>query len=66
MEQLEKRYRKSSYSGEANSADCVEVAAASGGAFVRDSEDSAGRELHFPRAAWQTFGRDLKTSAHEA
>lgn len=65
MEPVRKRYRKSSYSGDANSADCVEVAAASGGAFVRDSKDSDGRELHFTQAAWQTFGRDLKASAHD-
>lgn len=59
MEHVDKRYRKSSYSGEANSADCVEVAAASDGAYVRDSKDPDGRELHFSPAAWRAFGRRM-------
>lgn len=66
MGHVDKLFRKSSYSGSANTADCVEVAAASGGAFVRDSKDSDGRELRFTQAAWRTFGRDLKTTAHGA
>lgn len=59
--EVDKRYRKSSYSGEANSADCVEVAAVPGGAYVRDSKDRDGRELRFSPAAWRAFGRQLKT-----
>lgn len=57
MEHVDKRYRKSSYSGAANTADCVEVAAAFDGAYVRDSKDPNGRELHFSPDAWRAFGR---------
>lgn len=63
MEHVDKHYRKSSYSGAANSADCVEVAALPGSAFVRDSKDQSGRELRFSSAAWKAFGSKVKTGA---
>lgn len=62
MEHVGKRYRKSSYSGDANSADCVEVAAVPDGAYVRDSKDRHGRELHFSPDAWRAFARTMKTA----
>lgn len=63
MGHVGKMYRKSSYSGGANSADCVEVASVSGGTFVRDSKDQGGHELAISHAAWRVFGRQVKAGA---
>ncbi len=55
------RWRKSSYSGHANS-DCVEARASGRGIVqVRDSKDPQGRALAFSRAAWRAFLAEVKT-----
>ncbi|MFI0940265.1 DUF397 domain-containing protein [Streptomyces sp. NPDC021020] len=54
MDDVEGRFRKSSYSGAENN--CVEVAAtAGGGRAVRDSKDQAGPSLRFSAEAWGAF-----------
>ncbi|MFI0721664.1 DUF397 domain-containing protein [Streptomyces sp. NPDC021224] len=54
MDDVEGRYRKSSYSGQEGN--CVEVAAtAGGGRAVRDSKDQAGPSLRFSAEAWGAF-----------
>ena len=39
--------------------DCVEVAAAGGSVFVRDSKNRSGPELHFSSGQWQSFIADI-------
>lgn len=46
-------WRKSSFS--ANGGDCVEVAAGSESAAVRDSKAPAGPTLAFPTGQWRAF-----------
>ena len=54
MDDVEGRYRKSSYSGAENN--CVEVAVtADGGRAVRDSKDQAGPSLRYAPEAWSAF-----------
>lgn len=55
-------WKKSSYSGTANGANCVETAPVPGGIAVRDSKDKAGRDLCFNRSAWKAFSNQLKAS----
>jgi Domain of unknown function (DUF397) len=52
-------WRKSSYSGHANS-NCVEVAAAGHTVAIRDSKDPGGSPLLFPSGEWHAFLRDVK------
>ena len=57
MEQLnlDPGWRKSSYSGNAGSANCVETAARAGTVVVRDTANRDGGTLEFPAAAWSAF-----------
>jgi Domain of unknown function (DUF397) len=52
-------WRKSSYSGHANS-DCVEVAVAGHIVAVRDSKNPDGSPLVFPSGEWRAFLRDVR------
>jgi hypothetical protein len=54
----ESPWRKSTYSGGANST-CVEVAAASA-VLVRDTTDRSGPVLGIPMAAWSAFLATLR------
>jgi hypothetical protein len=54
----ESPWRKSSYSGGANST-CVEVATASA-VLVRDTTDQNGATLRLPPGAWTTFLATLR------
>jgi hypothetical protein len=49
------RWRKSSRSGGGNNDNCVEVAVAETVVAVRDSKNTAGPVLAFPRTAWSEF-----------
>jgi hypothetical protein len=52
-------WRKSSYSGQANT--CVEVAVLpDGGRLVRDTKDRDGGTLRFTAAQWHQFTEVLK------
>ncbi len=54
MEDIGRRWRKSSYSG--NGGECVEVGHAQDVIVVRDtSQDQAGPVLRFSPAAWRRF-----------
>lgn len=55
-------WRKSSYSGTTNGANCVEAALVPGGIAVRDSKDKTGCDLRFKQAAWNALSSKLKTS----
>jgi hypothetical protein len=56
MNQSEKDYRKSSFSGTGN---CVEVAHTATGIFVRDSKNTSGPELQFTFAEWDAFAKGM-------
>ncbi len=61
MEDIDRRWRKSSYSG--NGGECVEVGHAQDVIVVRDtSQDQAGPVLRFSPAAWRRFAQQLKRS----
>jgi uncharacterized protein DUF397 len=49
-------WRKSSYSGDGNNGNCVEVAFAGPEVAVRDSKNT-GPQLAFPAEAWKRFLR---------
>lgn len=51
---MREAWRKSSYSGAANSA-CVEVAVSPEAVGVRDSKNTTGPTLAFPITHWRTF-----------
>jgi hypothetical protein len=57
------KWVKSSYS--VNEGQCVEVAALTNGAAVRDSKDPAGPILTFTADAWRAFLRDVKAGRLE-
>lgn len=61
MEQLNKLWRKSSYSGNnGGSIDCVETGQEAGRILVRDSVDRAGLTMPVPADAWRSFTSRLK------
>ena len=61
MEDIDRRWRKSSYSG--NGGECVEVGHARDVIVVRDtSQDQAGPVLRFSPAAWRRFADRVKRS----
>lgn len=48
------KWLKSSYSGnDQDKTNCVEVAFAADGAYVRDSKDPLGGKFHLPASGWQ-------------
>ncbi|MGW3119136.1 DUF397 domain-containing protein [Streptomyces sp. NPDC001107] len=56
-------WRKSSYSGEGDGNDCVEIANSSTHVAVRDSKTPARATLTFPTGAFSTFLNSLKSEA---
>jgi hypothetical protein len=60
MEHLTPGWRKSSYSGNAGSANCVEAANAPGTVLVRDTTDRDGETLSLTTEAWQAFTATLR------
>ncbi|MER6529213.1 DUF397 domain-containing protein [Streptomyces sp. NPDC001508] len=57
-------WRKSSYSGEGDGNECVEVATASTHIAVRDSKTPTRAVLTFPILAFAAFVEDLKDQPH--
>ncbi|MFD8723628.1 DUF397 domain-containing protein [Streptomyces sp. NPDC059629] len=55
-------WRKSSYSGEGDGNDCVEIATTSTHTAVRDSKAPTSRTLTFPTPAFTVFLAALRTS----
>ena len=53
-------WRKSSYSGEGDGDNCVEIAATPTHTAVRDSKAPQRATLTFPRTAFSVFVEDLK------
>jgi Domain of unknown function (DUF397) len=60
-DQIDRRWRKSSYSGNGGS-DCVEVGGSARRVLVRDTKDRTGPMLRFTPAAWRGFAGQLKQS----
>ena len=58
-DQVDIRWRKSSYSGNGGS-DCVEVGQAGSGVLVRDTQDRTGPALRFTPGAWRRFADSVK------
>jgi hypothetical protein len=52
-------WRKSSYSN-GSGGECVEVAAGTRGAYVRDSKNPGGPVLAFPAEAWGAFVAEIR------
>ncbi|NJP53381.1 DUF397 domain-containing protein [Streptomyces sp. SBST2-5] len=57
-------WRKSSYSGERDGDNCVEIAGTPAQVAVRDSKARDRATLTFPAAAFAAFVEGLKESAH--
>ncbi|HEX4059576.1 MAG TPA: DUF397 domain-containing protein [Streptosporangiaceae bacterium] len=55
------RWRRSSYSSNSNSNDCVEARTVPGGVAVRDSKDPHGPALPLTPEAWCDFTARVKT-----
>lgn len=55
---IDLHWRKSSYSGTGNG-DCVEVAAGTAGAAVRDSKDAASGYIELPSTSWAVLRSHL-------
>ncbi|MFD4555569.1 DUF397 domain-containing protein [Streptomyces sp. NPDC058469] len=55
-------WRKSSYSGEGDGNECVEIANSRTHVAIRDSKAPAGRTLTIPADAFTIFVDTLKTS----
>jgi hypothetical protein len=60
--QVDRRWRKSSYSGNGGGT-CVEVSQARRGVLVRDTQDRSGPVLQLSPAAWRRFANQVKTGA---
>ena len=58
-DQVDIRWRKSSYSGNGGS-DCVEVGQARRGVLVRDTQDRTGPALRCTPGAWRRFADAVK------
>jgi hypothetical protein len=61
-DQIDVRWRKSSYSGNGGGT-CVEVGEARRGVLVRDTTDRSGPVLRFSPAEWRRFAAQVKTGA---
>jgi Domain of unknown function (DUF397) len=59
MEQLTQDWRKSSYSGNGGSANCVEAGSGAGAVLVRDTTDRGACTLAFTGTAWAAFLQKL-------
>ncbi|WP_329272477.1 DUF397 domain-containing protein [Streptomyces sp. NBC_01451] len=57
-------WRKSSYSGDGEGDDCVEIATTPTHTAIRDSKTPATRTLTFPASAYTAFIDSLKSSVH--
>ena len=58
MESIDRRWRKSSYSG--NGGNCVEAGNTGRGVAVRDTTDREGPALAFTPAQWSRFLKTVK------
>jgi hypothetical protein len=58
-------WRKSSYSGEGDGNDCVEIAHSPAYVAIRDSKDPAHGALTFPAAVFTAFVEALKEPSGE-
>ncbi len=61
-DQIDVRWRKSSYSGNGGGT-CVEVGEARRGVLVRDTTDRSGPVLRFSPAEWRRFADQVKAGA---
>jgi len=52
---MQEVWRKSSYSGDSGTSNCVEVAFEASAVGVRDSKNTSGPSLAFSPTAWRTF-----------
>ncbi|MER7836541.1 DUF397 domain-containing protein [Streptomyces sp. NPDC096040] len=57
-------WRKSSYSGEGDGNDCVEIATSPTRIAIRDSKTPTRATLTFPTPAFTTFLDALKAASH--
>jgi len=60
MEDVDLRWRKSSFSG--NGGECVEVGSGREVVVVRDTMDRSGSVLRFAPAVWRRFAGQIKRS----
>ncbi len=63
MDQVGNGWRKSSYSGNSGSADCVEVGAGTFGVVVRDTTDRRGAVLAVSAGAWRVLLAEVRVQA---
>jgi Domain of unknown function (DUF397) len=61
MEPIDRRWRKSSYSGNGGG-NCVEVGERNTRVMVRDTNDRTGPVLRFTPTAWRRFADQVKRS----
>jgi hypothetical protein len=62
MENLDERWRKSSYSGDGGGS-CVEVGQTHATVLVRDTKQHGHGQVHrFPATAWREFVADIKAN----
>ncbi|MEU6223930.1 DUF397 domain-containing protein [Streptomyces sp. NPDC047042] len=59
-------WRKSSYSGEGDGNECVEIANSPTHTTIRDSKAPAARTLTFPASAYAPFIESLRSSSPTA
>lgn len=59
MEQLTRDWRKSSYSGNGGSANCVEAGSGDGTVLVRDTSNREGCTLVLSASTWAAFLKAL-------
>jgi hypothetical protein len=62
MEQVGRGWRKSSYSGNSGSADCVEVGTEAFGVVVRDTTNRGGAVLAVSAGAWRALLSEVRAS----
>jgi hypothetical protein len=62
MAEIDSGWRKSSYSGNSGSINCVEVGNAVHGIVVRDTTDRAGAVLAVSAGAWQALLAEVRAS----
>jgi hypothetical protein len=62
MGQVVSGWRKSSYSGNSGSADCVEVSTEASGVLVRDTTNRGGAVLALSTGAWRALLAEVRAS----